>query len=292
VSVVAYRERARIRLRPLSVIGRDPELIGALVLLAILIGLALLGPLLWRQNPDAINLAAALEHPSRAHPMGTDEVGRDVFARFNTGARISLAVGAIVVVVGTVVGAAIGLIAGTMSGWPDNVLMRAMDAVLAFPPLILAMAVTVGLGVGLKSAVIGITLTTVPYYARLVRSDVIRIRALSFVEAAIALGASRTRTIIRHIVPHLASTLLIQSAAAFGYAILSVAALGFIGLGAQVPTPEWGTMITEGFQYILTKVWWIGVFPGIGLLLTVTATNIIADRMRDRFDPRGEFAQV
>ena len=224
--------------------------------------------------------------------LGTDDVGRDIFARFNKGAQMSLAVGAIVVAVGAAIGGAIGLVAGVFRGWLDTVLMRAMDAILAFPPLILAMAVTVGLGVGVKTASLGIIITTIPYYARLLRSDVLRLRSLLFVEAAAAIGASPARIIMRHIAPHTVSTLSIQAAAVFGYAILSLAALGFVGLGVQIPTPEWGTMITGGLNYALTGQWWIAVFPGIGLLAAVTATSIVADRARDILDPRGRYAHV
>jgi peptide/nickel transport system permease protein len=170
--------------------------------------------------------------------------------------------------------------------------MRVMDAILAFPPLILAMAVTVGLGVGLATAALGIMLTSVPYYARLIRSDVIRVRSLLFVEAAAALGASPRRIVLRHILPHTSSTVFIQGSAVYGYAILSLAALGFVGLGAQAPTLEWGTMITDGLQYALTGQWWIGFFPGLGVLIAVAAASIIADRARDILDPRGDYAYV
>jgi peptide/nickel transport system permease protein len=270
----------------------DRALAAASLMLGVLVFLALFGPLIWRKDPLALNLLDSLKPPSTEHPMGTDSVGRDVFARFNEGARISLAIGAVVVLVGAAIGILIGLVAGVFSGWSDSVLMRIMDAILAFPPLILAMAVTVGLGVGLKTAALGIMLTSVPYYARLVRSDVIRIRALPFVEAAAALGASPRRIMVRHIAPHTAPTLFIQGSAVFGYAILSLAALGFVGLGAQVPTPEWGAMITDGLQYALTGQWWLSFFPGIGVLLAVTATSIIADRARDILDPRGDYAYV
>jgi peptide/nickel transport system permease protein len=270
----------------------DRALLTASILLGILLFLAIFGPLIWRKDPLAVNLLSALQPPSREHPMGTDNLGRDVFARFNEGARISLIVGIAVVTTGALVGGTLGLVAGVFGGWLDAVFMRVMDAMLAFPPLILAMAVTVGLGVGLKTAALGIMLTSVPYYARLIRSDVLRIRSLPFVEAAAALGASRTRIILRHIAPHTVSTLFIQASAVFGYAILTLAALGFIGLGAQVPTPEWGTMITEGLANALTGQWWTGVFPGLGVLAAVTAASIIADRARDILDPRGDYAHV
>jgi peptide/nickel transport system permease protein len=260
--------------------------------LAVLLFLALLGPLVWSRDPLAVDLGASLSGPSAAHPMGTDSLGRDIFARFNDGAGISLAVGAVVVVTGALIGGVIGLVAGFFGGWLDTVLMRSMDAVLAFPPLILAMAVTVGLGVGLKTAALGIMITSVPYYARLLRSEVLRIRSLLFVEAAAALGASRKRIMARHIAPHTVSTLFIQAAAVFGYAILSLAALGFVGLGAQIPTPEWGAMITDGLQYTLTGQWWITFFPGLGVLAAVTAASIVADRARDILDPRGIYAYV
>jgi peptide/nickel transport system permease protein len=267
---------------------RDRALAPATLMLLVLVFLAIFGPLVWPQDPLAINIAVTLQPPSAAHPMGTDGVGRDIFARFIGGARISLATGVVVVLAGAILGSAIGVIAGYYARGVDTVLMRIMDAILAFPPLVLAMAVTVGLGAGVTTAAIGITLTSVPYYARLLRSDVVRLRTLPFVEAAAALGASQRRIMLRHIVPHLTSTLLVQAASVFGYAILSLAALGFVGLGAQVPTPEWGSMITDGMQYTLTGQWWIGVFPGLGLLIAVTATSLIADRTRDILDPRGQ----
>lgn len=264
----------------------------AVLSLGVLVFLGIFGPFIWRSSTSVIDLLSSQSPPSRAHLMGTDDAGRDVFARFNEGARISLTVGVIVVAVGAAVGGTLGVVGGVTGGWLDAALMRVMDSVLAFPPLILAMAISLALGAGLVSAAIGIALTSVPYYARLVRSDVLRIRSLPFVEAARALGAGKTRLMARHIVPHVTSTLLIQAAANFGYTILTLAALGFVGLGAQTPTPEWGAMITEGQQYILTGQWWIGVFPGLGVLVAVTAANVIADRLRDALDPRGRYANV
>lgn len=254
--------------------------------------LAALGPVIWPQNPVGVNIGNSLLTPSAIHPMGTDNLGRDVFARFLSGARISLAVGIVVTLGGAVFGSAIGLVAGALGGWIDAVLMRIMDAILAFPPLILAMAVTVGMGRGLATASLGIIITSLPYFARLLRSDVIKIRELPFVEAARAIGAHPAWIMWRHILPHTVATLLIQSAAIFSYAILTLAALGFVGLGAQVPTPEWGLMITNGLQYTLTGQWWIGVFPGVGVLAATTAASIVADRLRDVLDPRGRYAQL
>ena len=278
--------------RVLSFLAHDPALAAAVAALGLLVFLAMFGPLIWTKSATAVDVGSSLLPPSRAHPMGTDSIGRDVFARFNEGARISLAVGMAVVIVGAIIGGVAGVVAGASPGWIDATLMRVMDAILAFPALILAMAVTVGLGAGLETAALGIMLTTLPYFARLLRAEVLRIRSLPFIEAAHALGAKRTRIMARHIVPHVVSTLLIQAAAVFGYAILTLAALGFVGLGAQVPTPEWGTMITDGLQYFLTGQWWIGVFPGLGVLLAVTAASIIADRTRDILDPRGRYAHV
>ena len=148
------------------------------------------------------------------------------------------------------------------------------------------MAVTLGLGVGIRTATIGIIIPTIPWYARLIRSDVLRIRALPFVEASVTLGARRSRTVTRHIFPHTIPTMAIQAGGVFSYAILTLAALGFVGLGAQVPTPEWGTMITDGLDNALTGQWWITFFPGLGLLIAATAANVIADRVRDVLDPK------
>jgi peptide/nickel transport system permease protein len=261
--------RARARLRRLPIIA-----------LGVIIAFAAIGPLVWRQSVTHTDVSQALEPPSTSHPMGTDDVGRDVLARFDRGAAISLIVGAIVVLTSTIIGGAIGLFSGTSRQWVDNVLMRLIDTLLAFPPVILAMAVTLGLGLGLVAATLGVTFTVIPYTARLVRSEVLRLRSQAFIEAAVAIGASRPRIMLRHLLPNLSATLLAQGSASFGYAVLAIAGLGFIGLGAQIPTPEWGTMITEGFQYVLTGAWWMGVFPGLGLLVAVSATIALADDVR------------
>ena len=260
--------------------------------LVALVLFAIFAPILWSHGADKQDLLHSLESPSFAHPMGTDQLGRDMFARVATGARISLIVATLVTLAGALLGGLIGLLAGTIGGLSDGVVMRLMDAILAFPPLILAMAVTVGLGIGLNTAAIGVALVSVPWYARLLRSEALRIRSLPFIEASYAIGMTRSRVIARHVIPHMLPVLFIQMAAAFGYAVLGLASLSFVGLGAQVPTPEWGALITEGLSYSLTGQWWISIFPGVALLITVTAASMLSDRMRDLLDPRGEYARL
>jgi peptide/nickel transport system permease protein len=282
-------ERLRGALRALS---GDRKLAVPVGVLGLLVLFAIFMPIAWNHSPSAQNLLGSLQSPSLSHPMGTDQLGRDVLARVAHGARITLVVATLVTLAGALVGGIIGLIAGTLGGVSDGLVMRIMDAILAFPPLILAMAITVGLGVGLNTAAIGVALVSIPWYARLLRSEALRIRSLPFIEAAHAMGATRGRIIGRHVVPHMLPVLFIQMAAAFGYAVLLLAGLSFVGLGAQVPTPEWGAMITEGLSYSLTGQWWISVFPGVALLITVTAASMLADRLRDLLDPRGQYARL
>ena len=288
-SRLAASDRARGALRGLLA---DRKLALPVAVLLALVLFAVFVPIAWNHKPDAQNLLGSLQGPSFAHPMGTDQLGRDILARVASGARISLVVATLITLAGALVGGLIGLLAGTIGGLSDGVVMRLMDAILAFPPLILAMAVTVGLGVGLNTAAIGVALVSVPWYARLLRSEALRIRSLPFIEAAHAMGATRRRIIARHVVPHMLPVLFIQMAAAFGYAVLALAGLSFVGLGAQVPTPEWGAMITEGLSYSLTGQWWISVFPGVALLITVTAASMLSDRLRDLLDPRGQYARL
>ncbi len=262
---------------------------GALLLLALL---AILGPMLWSQPSSGLNLASTLRGPSATHPMGTDDLGRDVFARFLDGARLSLLVGVAVTGCGAVIGGAVGVLAGMASVRFDGLLNWLINTLLAFPPLMLAMAVSVALGADVLSGSIGLVIAAVPWFARVLRSEVIRIRSLPAAESAVVLGASRFRIAYRHVVPHLLPTLVIQAAASFGWSILTLAALGFVGLGAQPPTAEWGSMITGGLQYALTGQWWIGVFPGLGLILAVAAATALADRARDVLDPRGKYARI
>ncbi|MYU26311.1 ABC transporter permease [Streptomyces sp. SID8352] len=278
--------------RALRAPRRQPTLTAAGGTLLLFLLAALLGPLLWGHDPTRVDLGSVLAAPSAAHPMGTDSLGRDVFARFLAGARISLFVGLAVTAVGAVLGGTLGVVAGLARGRADSLFNWLINTLLAFPPLMLAMAVAVGLGAGTLSGVLGLVIASVPWFARVLRSEVIRIRSMPYVESAQLLGASRTWVTLRHVVPQVVPTLVIQAAAAFGWSVLTLAALGFIGLGPPPPTPEWGSMITDGLQYALSGQWWIGVFPGLGLLVAVTAGSVLADRARDILDPRGSYDRI
>ena len=273
-------------LRKIALTLRDPELLVGVVILAGLVLVAVAGPFLWWVDPLRIDLLGSLSPPSLAHPMGTDDNGRDVFARFIWGAQVSIGLALAVTLAGTLIGGLLGLMAGLAGGWLDLILSRIMDAILAFPPLILAMAVAIGLGAGIVSAMIGVVLAAIPWYFRLLRGEVMRLRGLMYVESARALGASDLRLIRLHILPQTLSTILIQASSVFSFSIITMAALGFVGLGIQPPVPEWGTMITEGLAYALTGQWWLGVFPGLGIFALAVAGNMIADRLRDIYDPK------
>lgn len=267
-------------------LAHDRELLFGVIILGAIVFLALFGRLLWPLDPLRVDILNSLLPPSFEHPMGTDDVGRDVFARFIQGAQVSIGVAIGVTIAGTLIGGTLGLLAGLVGGWFDAVISRVMDAILAFPPLILAMAVAIGLGAGIVSAAIGVILAAIPWYFRLLRSEVLRLRTLMYVESAQALGASNFRLIRLHILPQTTSTIFIQASSVFSFSILTLAALGFVGLGIQPPTPEWGTMITEGLAFALTGQWWLGFFPGLGIFMLAVSANLIADRLRDIYDPK------
>jgi len=270
----------------LTIISRDAELAVGVGVFTLIAAMAAFGWLLWPVDPLQVDVLDSLAPPSLAHPMGTDDVGRDVLARFIRGAQVSMLVALAVTVLGTLIGGFLGLLAGLWGGFFDTIVSRIMDAILAFPPLIFAMAVAIGLGPGITSAVIGVVLASIPWYFRLLRSEVLRIRTLMYVDSARALGASSFRLIRRHILPQTTSTILIQASSVFSFSILTLAALGFVGLGVQPPVPEWGTMITEGLAFALTGQWWLGFFPGLGIFLLAVSANLIADRLRDIYDPK------
>ena len=255
------------------------------VLLIFLLLAALFGPVLLG-SPGAQDLAARLSAPSAAHWLGTDQLGRDVLTRVLNGARISLSLGVGVMLASLIAGSIVGLIAGLLGGWWDEVLMRLTDIFLAFPSLILAMAISAALGPSLTNVMIAVALVSWPTYARLIRAQVLALREREFVEAARALGSSQSRVAFRHLLPNSLAPLLVQGSFDVGSAILTAAGLGFIGFGAQPPTPEWGAMVSETRNYI-SQAPWASSAPAIAILLTVLAFNLIGDGLRDVFDPRG-----
>jgi peptide/nickel transport system permease protein len=262
--------------------NRSAALGGALVLAWLLI--ALLAPLIAPYSPTAQKVTNRLKPPSAQHWFGTDELGRDVFSRVLHGARVSLPVALAVVAMTGTVGILLGSVAGYAGGLADEIIMRVADAVLAFPSLILAIAITAALGPGLLNAALAIALVLWPEYARLVRSQVIALREMEFVSAATALGASPWRNLFAHILPNALPLMLVKISLDMGNAILLAASLSFVGLGAVPPTPEWGAMVAAGRHKFFE--WWIATFPGLAIFTAVVGFNFLGDGLRDLLDPR------
>ncbi len=258
--------------------------VGIIILSSIII-LSILAPVLTPYDPTRINIADKFQPPSWNHLFGTDEVGRDIFTRILYGARLSLGVGILVIAIAALVGLIIGNISGYFGGIIDQVIMRLVDMVLAFPNLILAMALAAVLGPNLQNAMIAIAIVKIPVYIRLARGEALVLKEKLFVKSAQTFGLKPGRIIIKHILPNSISPVIIQATLDVGDAILLIATLGFLGLGAQPPTPEWGAMISVGWTYLLTY-WWYPTFPGLFLFLSSGALNLIGDGIRDVLDPK------
>lgn len=275
----AWRSVAwRLRQSPLT-------LIGLLVVLAIVV-VIILAPQLAGADPLKANLAQRLKPPMPGHPFGTDEVGRDLFARVLFGARLSVGTGLAVVGVAATFGILLGSVTGYIGGRFDLLMMRILDVILAFPSMVLAMALAAALKPDLWSAMAAVAFVKIPVYVRLVRGQALAVREQAFVKAARTFGASPLRIILRHIVPGVLSVVTVQASLGVGEAILTTASLSFLGLGAQPPAPEWGAMVSVGRQYILDQ-WWYATFPGIAIFVTTMAFNLVGDGVRDLLDPHG-----
>ncbi len=266
-----------IRSSPLTILG--------FAIFAAFTFTALAAPYLAPYDPYEMKLVKAFQSPSREHLFGTDDMGRDVLSRVLWGSRISLSVGITVVVSSLCIGTILGALAGYAGGVVDELIMRFTDLVLAFPSMILALALAAALGPSLQNAMIAICLTWWPWYARLVRGQVLTLRESGYVEASRCIGAGSLHILFRHILPNSFGPVVVNASMDFGWTILVAASLGFLGIGAQPPKPEWGLMINVGRSYFMDKPW-MAMFPGLAILLVVLGSNLIGDGLGDILNPR------
>jgi peptide/nickel transport system permease protein len=256
------------------------------VILVVSIALcAVVAPNVAPYSPYKVNLVGRLRPPSWEHPFGTDELGRDIFSRVLVGTRISLQAALVIIGLSLLLGTVIGTAGALAGGWVDDVFMRLTDSFLAFPYLIFAMLVSAVLGPSLPNAMLAISITWWPWYARLARGQVLSVKNQLYVEAARAVGVGGLRLFFNYFLRNALSPLIVQATLDVGYAILLTSSLSFIGLGAQPPTPEWGRMVADGRQYLLSY-WWVPIFPGLAIFVTVLGFNLIGDAIRDFADPR------
>lgn len=278
-------QRPSKRFETLWRVLRNKSAMLGLSILLLLILVALFAPVIAPYDPVLIDPSQALQSPSRAHLFGTDQFGRDVFSRVVAGTPLSLSVGLISVGIAIVVGVVVGLLSGYYGGWVDSTLMRIIDIMLAFPGILLALTIISMLGPSLTNLMIAVGISSIPTYARLTRGSVLSAREEVYVSAARAIGVADRRILARHILPNVVAPIIVTATLGVGAAILWAAALSFLGLGSQPPTPEWGRMLSEGRQY-LRDHWWISTFPGLAIMVTVLSMNILGDGLRDVLDPR------
>jgi peptide/nickel transport system permease protein len=278
------RDRARARRQALRTL-RNPLSTAGLLIIAALIVVAFAAPIIAPYDPIRTDTLNRFQAPGPEHRLGTDQLGRDVFSRIVYGSRISLRIAIMTAAIALAIGAPTGIVSGYFRGRVDDILMRITDMFMAFPRLILAMAIAAALKPTLENVVIAISLAAWPAYARLARSVALAVREENYIEAARGLGASQSRILVRHVLPGVTSPVVIQVSLDMGNILLTAAGLGFIGFGAQPPTPEWGIMISEGRNYI-TSHWWLSTFPGVAISLVVLGFNLLGDGIRDALDPR------
>lgn len=269
----------RLRKNKMAVIG--------LIILGVICLSAIFADVLFNYDTMAIqqNASLRLKPPSTSHWLGTDEVGRDILARIVHGARISIPVAFATILIAAIVGGLLGAIAGYGSKAVDNVIMRIMDIFLAIPSILLSIAIVAALGPSIRNLLIAISISNIPPFARIVRASVLTIRNEEYIEAARAIGAGDNRIIFKHIIPNSMAPIIVQATLCIAGSILSIASLSFIGLGIQPPTPEWGSMLSGGRQYI-RYAWWVCAFPGIAIMLTILSLNLLGDGLRDALDPK------
>ncbi len=269
----------------LILVKKSPLTVLGLALTVFLVLVAVFAPLIAPYDPIKQDLKNRLQPPSWEHPFGTDQLGRDIFSRVVWGSRISLFIALIVVAISFTVGTTIGIISGYFGGKVDEVLMRITDMFMAFPRLVLALAVAAALGPGLFNTMLAIAFVSWVYYARLARASTLQIREEVYIEAARAIGASDRRILFLHVLPMVIAPVVVQATLDMGGTILTAAGLGFLGLGVQPPTPEWGVMVSEGRRFI-TEQWWVSTFPGFAILLATLGFNLLGDGINDILNVR------
>ena len=268
------------------VLGENPLTASAAAVFALLVLCALFGPWIAPYDPLATDTAHALSPPSRAHWFGTDQLGRDLLSRAVVATRLDLAIALSAVALSFAVGSAAGACAGFFGGWPERLVLRVTDTIMAFPLFVLAMGIVAALGNTVANIVYATAIINIPFYARLARAEVNVRRAAGFVEAARLAGNGPARTLAVHVYPNALPPMMVQASLNLGWAILNAAGLSFIGLGVRPPTPEWGIMVAEGAAFIVSGEWWIALFPGAALMLAVFCFNLLGDGLRDLIDPR------
>ncbi|WP_118134145.1 ABC transporter permease [Oceanicella sp. SM1341] len=268
------------------VLRENPVTALSFALFAFFLGSALFGPMLVPYDPLATEAAIALQPPSAAHWFGTDSLGRDVFSRVIVATRLDLVISVAAVALSFVVGSVLGAVAGYRGGWTDIILNRVLDTIMAFPLFVLAMGIVAALGNSVANIIYATAIINVPFYARLVRAEVNIRREAGFTQAAKLAGNSDARVVAFHIFPNALPPMMVQVSLNLGWAILNAAGLSFIGLGVRPPTPEWGIMVAEGANFIVSGEWWLALFPGLWLMLAVFTFNLMGDGLRDIVDPR------
>jgi ABC-type dipeptide/oligopeptide/nickel transport system permease subunit len=263
--------------------------LAAAVYLVVLVSAAILAPVVAPHDPFTQDLGAVLRPPSTAHPLGTDDLGRDVLTRLLYGARLSLGAAVMAVAIATLAGLPVGLAAGYVGGKLDDVLMRVIDALQAFPALILAMAISAALGPGLFNVMVAVGIVYTPRFARLVRGQVLSLREELFVEGARAVGASHVRILARHVLPNVVAPVIVQVSVGVAFALLAETSLSFLGVGIKPPEPSWGTDVGRGYRFMRLAPWLV-FMPGTAILLTTLAFNMVGDGARDALDPRRDRA--
>ncbi|KRR07958.1 peptide ABC transporter permease [Bradyrhizobium jicamae] len=265
---------------------QNPLSFAALCVIVLIATAAIFAPLVAPYAPDATDATAALESPSWRHPLGTDEYGRDQLSRIIFAARVDLVVAFAATLIAVTIGGLLGAILGYSRGWADMVAMRAVDALMAFPAFVLAMGITAGLGNSTTNVAIAISITQIPAYLRLTRGEMLRLREMEYADAARTVGNPTWRIVLIHLLPNCLPPLIVQATLATGFALLTMASLSFIGLGIQPPQSEWGVMAAEGASQIVTGEWWLFLFPGLAIMISVLAFNLVGDGLRDLLDPR------